>query len=137
LNLKGKNVAIQNRLSGMKIKQPQTKNQFLNLIINKLETSFETRRLKCCHKYQFEELYMPPVFKSNFCKNSSINPNINAKFARSFDVYLMDKNLYVNYANNLLNEYITKKFSGNKPIVLFVDYKVNFTLNIFVLQLIS
>jgi len=124
--LKSKYVAIQSRLSAMKIKQPQRKNQFLNLILDKMEISFDTRRLKCSHVKRFEELYMP-VVKSSFCKKSLINPNISVKFARTFDVYLMDKNLYASYAHNLLNGSISNFFSGSKPIILFADYKVNFT----------
>jgi len=47
---------------------------------------------------------------------------------KSFDIYLLDKNLYANYATYLLNQPQSSAAGilGEKPIVLFVDYKVMF-----------
>lgn len=54
-----------------------------------------------------------------------MKPYRNSKFMKSFDIYLVDKSLYSNYASHLLNNpSIPGDILGEKPNVLFADYKV-------------
>jgi hypothetical protein len=113
----------------MNIRLPHRKNRFLNLVTDKLNSLFD-KRPRCSYRRNFWYQKSNLIEINRLCpgQSTALKPYKNTKFMKSFDIYLLDKSLYANYATYLLNQPQSSAAGilGEKPIVLFVDYKVMF-----------
>lgn len=116
-----KYTSIEHRLITMNIKLPYRRNKFLNLIMDKLELIFNKKPL-CSYKRLFY-LRNSNRVDTRYCQRYMVKSCSNIEFMKSFDIYMVDKNLYENYAHNLLNGSVKMPVPGRKPIILFANYK--------------
>lgn len=107
--------ALEQRLVSMNFR---LKTKFHNMIKNHLSSKFQNH-LTCCPK-QNSFFTKKQIEEFTYCDNTKkeIIRQISVSFSRSLDIYLIDKRLYSNYANDIVHKSLPKVMNQSNAIII-------------------